>query len=217
MTVGDYLGLVARMRGEPLDRAHLYALIERLDLDRARRVGELSRGNRQKVGLVQAFMHRPPVVVLDEPTSGLDPLMQKTVEAIVREVAEDGRTVFFSSHLLSEVEQICDRAAILRQGEILDVISLAEQRRLAPLRIEVQFAEAPPAGFFEGLPGTEVVAAEGTSATFEARDGLDPLVKRLAQCTVLRLDSREPTLDDLFLTYYPREPAEPVAAERGPR
>ncbi|MPZ99414.1 MAG: ATP-binding cassette domain-containing protein [Dehalococcoidia bacterium] len=209
MTALDYFQFTEQVRGR-VDRAYRDALIERFQLSAERPVRELSRGNRQKVGLVQALMARPDVVVLDEPTTALDPLMQEEVEHIVGEVAAEGRTVFFSSHLLSEVEQICDRVAILRAGEIVDVLDLAEQRRLAPRLLEVTFAAPPPAGAFAGLDGVRVLSADGATLTFEARDGVDPLVKRLAQYTVSQLEAPEPTLEDLFMRYYKRAPKEPV-------
>ncbi|MEX1022832.1 MAG: ABC transporter ATP-binding protein [Dehalococcoidia bacterium] len=198
------------VRGERVDRAYLDSLVERLDLDLTRTVSALSRGNRQKVGIVLALMHRAPLIILDEPTTGLDPLVQETVESVLREVAEDGRTVFFSSHILAEVEAICSRAAIVRQGLIVDVFDLAEQRRLAPRQVDVEFAVPPAGGAFEGLaPSVSVVRADGARWSFETRYGIDALVKALARHDIADLSVRQTTLEELFMDYYrPEDGAE---------
>lgn len=196
------------LRGGRSDIAFRNALIERLRLDPSRRVADLSRGNRQKVGLVQALLPRPPLLILDEPTTGLDPLIQREVEVILREVAAEGRTVFFSSHILHEVESICSRAAIVRAGIIDDVFDLAEERRLAPVRVRVTFASPVTAADFAGLPGSvRLVAVDGVHARFEMRDGFDALVKRLAQFEVLNLDAQAPTLEEMFMSHYEQDGA----------
>ena len=206
LTALEYFALVDRVRGARsgagVDRAFRDRLIERLELDPSRRIGELSRGNRQKVGIVQALMVRPPLLVLDEPTSGLDPLVQREVEALLREVAADGATVFFSSHALPEVEEICHRVAMLRAGRLIDVVDVAEQRRLAPQRFAVTFAVPPPGGAFDALDGVAVVSCEGVEVLFETHDGVDALVKRLAEFTIARLETQELSLEELFLSYY---------------
>ncbi|GMU40732.1 MAG: ABC transporter ATP-binding protein [Chloroflexota bacterium] len=200
LQVFDYLDGV---RGTPADRAYRDTLIERLALDPTRNVGTLSRGNRQKVGVVQALMHRPALAILDEPTTGLDPLVQEEFEAIVRETAADGRTVFFSSHILAEVEALCHRAAVVREGRIVDVFDLAEQRRLAARQVEVTFAAPPPPDAFATLPpSVRVLEVSGARVRFQVMDGADALVKALAQFEVHDLIAREPTLEELFLGYY---------------
>ncbi|MEZ4502799.1 MAG: ABC transporter ATP-binding protein [Dehalococcoidia bacterium] len=202
MSANGYLDLIASIRGNGVDRAWRGRLIERLELDPSRRIGTLSRGNRQKVGIVAALMSRPALVVLDEPTSGLDPIMQETVEAILREVAGEGTTVFFSSHVLAEVEQLCSRVAMLRLGQVVRVIDLAEERLVAPRQVEVTFAEAPARAALEGVAGAPLTSLDGVRATFETRDGIDALVKRLAEFTLVRLETHEPSLEEIFLTYY---------------
>jgi ABC-2 type transport system ATP-binding protein len=202
LTAEQYFDYVQRLRGDVYpdlrDR-----LVEDLQLDIHRRVGTLSRGNRQKVGLVQALMTRPRVVILDEPTSGLDPLMQEVVEDALRDVAADGRTVFFSSHVLAEVEEVCTRVAILREGRIVDVFDLAEQRRLLPRRVTVTFAgDVPPNGTFEGLPHVRQRDRDGRRIVFETSGSVDPLIKALAAHDVEAITSHEATLEDLFLSYY---------------
>ena len=206
MTAAQVFEYFAAVRGGTLDRAYLGELVERLDLDTSRNVKALSRGNRQKVGLVLALMFRPPLVILDEPTTGLDPLVQEEVERILREVAEDGRTVFFSSHILAEVETICSRASIVREGEIVDVFDLAEQRRLAPRLVDVTFATEPPEDAFTALPeGVTLVGRAGRTVSFQTHDGIDWLVKRIAAFEVADLSVRQPSLEELFVGYY-REP-----------
>lgn len=203
MTATEVFDFYSRVRGESPDRAYLDSLIERFSLETSRRVSALSRGNRQKVGLIIALMHRAPLIILDEPTTGLDPLVQEEVEQALREVAADGRTVFFSSHILAEVESICSRAAIVRDGLIVDVFDLAEQRRLAARRIEVSFAEPPSEAAFAGLPsGVDVTSRAGRRVTLETHDGIDALVKFLAQFEVTDLSIRQPTLEELFVGYY---------------
>lgn len=202
LTAQQLFDYVDALRGGAVDREYLQSLVDRLELERDRRIGTLSSGNRQKVGLIQALMARPEVVILDEPTSGLDPLMQEVVEQILREIAADGRTVFFSSHLLAEVEELCDRAAILRAGRVVDVFDLAEQRRLAPRRVEVTFDVAPPPDAFAAITGVIVLATHGATVVLDVRDGFDELIKCLARYTIEHLESRQPTLEEMFLTYY---------------
>ena len=201
LSVDACLDLVAALRGG-VDVRYREELIERLNLDRTRRVGDLSRGNYQKVGLVIALMAKPDVLVLDEPTNALDPLVQEEVEAILREAVDEGRTVFFSSHVLAEVEQLANRVAMLRNGRIVAVNDLAEQRRLAPRRVTVTFEEAPPAAPFEQLPDVRLVSLEGRDAVFETHDGMHALIQALAEHRVRTLETHEITLEELFLSYY---------------
>ncbi len=215
MTALEYLTLLGSLRGHAVDVVHRDRMIERLQLDPGRKIGALSRGNRQKVGIVAALMSRPELVVLDEPTSGLDPLMQEVVEALLREAAADGATVFFSSHLMPEVEEVCSRVAMLRAGRVVDVVDLAEQRRIAPLRVVVTFAQPPLRSALEGIPSAPLGALVGGRAVFETHDGIDALVKRLADFTITRLETHQPTLEELFLSYYgEHDEASPQAAEQ---
>ncbi len=217
MTALEYLTLLGSLRGHAVDIAHRDRLIERLELEAGRRIGALSRGNRQKVGIVAALMSRPELLVLDEPTSGLDPLMQEVVEDLLREAAADGATVFFSSHLLPEVEDVCSRVAMLRAGRVVDVVDLAEQRRIAPLRVAVTFARPPARSALEGIPGAPLDTIDGSRVVFETHDGIDALVKRLAGFTIARLETHQPTLEELFLSYYGEHeeaPTEPAAEEQ---
>jgi ABC-2 type transport system ATP-binding protein len=153
-------------------------------------------------------MDRPELVVLDEPTTGLDPLVREEVELLLREVADDGRTVFFSSHVLSEVEQVCDRVAMLRAGRLVDVLEPREERRLAPQRYIITFAAggAPASEVFAAIDGVTVVSATPSEVVLEERTGgADALVKCLANYTVTRLETHEVSLEELFLSYYQPE------------
>jgi ABC-2 type transport system ATP-binding protein len=173
----------------------------------------LSRGNQQKVGLVLALAAKPGVVILDEPTSGLDPLVQEEVLRIVREVAADGRTVFFSSHVLHEVEDICDHAAVLRAGELVGVYDLAAERRLAARQVTAVFAQEPPSNAFNALPaGIRLLTREGRRVTFALAGEVDPLLKLLATQHVTEIEAHAPTLEDFFFALY-RE-AEPSASSQ---
>jgi ABC-2 type transport system ATP-binding protein len=217
MTGREFLDYAAALRGgSGASGRYRDALIERLRLDPTRRIGALSKGNRQKVGVVQALMAKPEVVVLDEPTSGLDPLVQEEVEAILRETVSDGRTVFFSSHILTEVEQIASSVAMLRAGRIVAVVDLAEQRRLAPRRVTVTFEEPVADGAFAGLEGVRLVSRDGREATFETDDHMDALIKTLARHRVLTLVTHELSLEELFLSYYEPDPAEARALRDPP-
>jgi ABC-2 type transport system ATP-binding protein len=177
-------------------------IAERLELDLDRRIRALSRGNRQKVGLVQAFMHNPDLLVLDEPTSGLDPLVQQVFHELVAEATADGRTVFISSHVLSEVQRIADRVAVIREGRLELVESVETLRARAFTRVEAVFAAAPPAGVFDGLPGVHELERRGTTMLFALEGHADPLVKALAHFEVLAIDVHEADLEDLVLALY---------------
>jgi ABC-2 type transport system ATP-binding protein len=214
MTAYEVFEYTAAIRRQSVDRSYVDQLVERLQLNPTRNVRELSRGNRQKVGVVQALMTKPPLLILDEPTTGLDPLVKEEVERVLLEVAGEGRTVFFSSHILGEVESICTRATILREGLIADTFDLAEQRRLAGLHVEVTLDGTSGSRSLAGLPtSARVIERDGRRFVFETHDeGMDTLVKWLAQHTVERLIVREPTLEDLFIRYYEASPEGTEAA-----
>jgi ABC-2 type transport system ATP-binding protein len=178
------------------------ALAERLDLELDRPLRSLSSGNRQKTGLVQAFMHRPELLVLDEPTTGLDPLVQQTFHELVRETAADGRTVFLSSHVLAEVQELADRVAVLREGRLELVESVEAVRARASTRLEATFAAPPPAGAFADVPGARELERRGDAVVFALEGPVDPLVKALARFEVVALDVREADLEDVFLDLY---------------
>ena len=199
LTGRETLELLGAMAGG-VDERYRDELVERFDLDVSRRVRAYSKGNRQKVALVAAFMTRPGILLLDEPTMGLDPLMEAEFQALTREVAADGRTVFLSSHLLDEVEDVCDRVAILREGHLVEVATLAELRQLSTTIFEADLAS--PAPSFADLP--EVLAVEpmdgGVRLTVSGEPG--EVVARLSGAGIRRLHSHAPSLEQIFLTYY---------------
>jgi beta-exotoxin I transport system ATP-binding protein len=194
-----------------LGLAEEYAARLELPFDRA--VGSLSKGNRQKVGLVQAFMHEPDLLVLDEPTAGLDPLIQQTFYEIVGEVRRAGATVFLSSHVLPEVQHVADRVALIRDGRLVLTAAVAELRACAFARVEVTFAAAPPATAFTQLSGVRELERHGETVLFGLEGEADPLIKALARFHVLGIDSHEADLEDIFLNLYRGEEARD-AAER---
>jgi ABC-2 type transport system ATP-binding protein len=178
------------------------ALAERLDADLDRPVRSLSKGNRQKIGLIQALVHRPELLILDEPTSGLDPLVQEQFLDLLREAVAEGRTVFLSSHALSEVQRVADRVAIIRDGRLELVEDVESLRAHALGRVVVSFAQLPPEGAFDGIPGVRETARHGTVVTLALDGPADLLVKALARYEVVGLDSHEADLEDVFLALY---------------
>ena len=198
----DYL---AKLRGG-VDRRVRDALVERFEAELDRPVRELSTGNRQKLGLIQAFMHEPELLILDEPIAGLDPLVQQSFHALLREVGAEGRTVFLSSHTLSEVERVTHRLAILRRGRLVVVDSLENLRRVAVQRLEIEFGEPVDARVFRTLPGVRDVQANGRTVTVGFEGSADAVVKAAAAHNVRAIRPREDDLEDIFLRYYRETP-----------
>ncbi len=213
LTGGQILEYFANLRGG-VDRAYLKKLIERLDLDTSRKFRQYSTGNKRKVVLIQAFMHRPRVLILDEPTSGLDPLNQQVFDGMVKEAREEGRTVFLSSHVLSEVEKTCTRVAIIREGSIVRIGGVHELKDIKHYEITIAFAHPVPADTFAKLDGvTEVETLNNGSAVRLAIQGsADAVIKAAAQYPVVSLTSYEPSLEDIFLRYYERDGEAPKEA-----
>jgi ABC-2 type transport system ATP-binding protein len=199
----DYL---AQLRGG-VDARTRDGLVERFGADIDRPIRQLSTGNRQKLGLVQAFMHEPELLILDEPIAGLDPLVQQSFHALLGEVSAEGRTVFLSSHTLSEVERVTQRLAILRQGRLVVVDSLENLRKVAVQRLEIEFAEPVDADQFRALPGVTEVRADGQTVTVGFEGSADGVVKAAAAHEVLAIRPREEDLEDIFLHYYRSESA----------
>lgn len=186
----------------------------RLELDLDVPMGRLSRGNRQKIALVQALCHRPALLILDEPTSGLDPLVQDTFLQIVREARDEGRTVFLSSHVLTEVERVCDRVAIVRAGHLAALEtteSLLEKRRK---RVTLVFAQPVDAALFAALPGVSEVRGDGTTVSLRLHDGVDAVIKLASRFTVLDMTVEHPTLDEVFMSYYDQRGSDGAGGER---
>jgi ABC-2 type transport system ATP-binding protein len=201
LTARQHLEFFAGLRG--VDRLGIApSLAERFDLELDRPLKTLSKGNRQKVGIVQAFMHEPDLLILDEPTSGLDPLVQQTFNELLAEQRANGRAVFISSHVLSEVQQVADRVALLRDGRLMLEDTVAGLRARAVTRVDVTFAETPAVDAFAHVAGARELERAGNRVTFALQGEADALVKALATHRVLALESREPDLEDVFLSLY---------------
>ena len=201
------LDYFARLRGG-VDRGVQASLAERFDADLDRPVGELSTGNRQKIGLVQAFMHVPEVLILDEPIAGLDPLVQQSFHALLGEVSAQGRTVLLSSHTLSEVERVTHRLAILRHGRLVVVDSLERLRNVAVQRVEFEFGVPVAADEFLSLPGVVQAKADGRTVVVGFEGSADAVIKAAAAHEVRAVRPHEDDLEDIFLRYY--QPGEPT-------
>jgi len=207
MTGRDMLGYLASLRRIDAD-AEIASLAERFDLDLDRKIRTYSSGNRQKVGLVQAFMHRPQLLILDEPTNGLDPIVQQEFYALLREVSSEGRTVFLSSHILPEVERITDRAAIIRKGHLMVVAEIEKLKQQAQRRLEVTFATSVAAADFETLDTVQrvTVTDEGHTLVITVAGSVDPVIKKAARYEVVNIVSHDGDLESAFLAYYSEAP-----------
>jgi ABC-2 type transport system ATP-binding protein len=199
----EYFG---NLRGG-VEWARLKNMAERLELDLSRKFRQYSRGNKQKVGIIQALMHRPRLLVLDEPTGGLDPLNQQEFYKLMAEARQDGSTVFFSSHIMSEVEKTCDRVGIIREGELVKIGNIAELTGLKTHHLELTFAGKAPVEEFRQLPGiTELTVSEENGhpviRCVVMAEALDQVVKLAGHYTLLNFVSREPSLEESFLHYY---------------
>ena len=199
----EYLDMVTRVSGSRPDPEYRRRLCGLLDLDPRRPMHTYSRGNKQKVGLVAAFMRRPDLLILDEPTSGLDPLIQQNVLDLVREARADGRTVLFSSHVLPEVQVVCDRVGIIRAGQIVATERVEQLIKSQLQRLHIRFAQMPPAGALDGDGVTEL-SRTGDRITFEVRANLNRLLTQAVAYDVLDLENDQVTLEEIFMTYYSR-------------
>jgi ABC-2 type transport system ATP-binding protein len=213
LTGDETLRYFANLRGG-VDPSSVHVLCERLDFDTGKKVADLSTGNRRKLGLIQALMHRPELLILDEPTAGLDPLVQHEFHHLIEEAREAGQTVFLSSHVLPEVQRVCDRVAFVREGELVAVEDVAALTGRAVREVEVTFAAPVPPAAFEGVDGVTSVTANRTgpgaagaqTLRLTVSGSLDATVKMLARYEVVTMTSREPDLEDLFLTFYGERP-----------
>lgn len=197
----EAVSLLARLRGVA-GLGDAVALAERFRADLERPLGQLSRGNRQKIGLILAVFHRPELLILDEPTSGLDPLMQEEFLALVREERERGCAVFLSSHELDEVQRVCDRVGIIREGRVVAMERVSELLEKTPRRVSVRFAEPPEVDWLRGLAGVGEVEVSDGRVRLKVAGEIDPVLKAITRHTVLDLEIARPTLEEVFLTYY---------------
>src|SRR5713101_5618634 len=203
LTGGQILEYFANLRGG-VDRVYLKKLIERMELDTSRKFRQYSTGNKRKVVLIQAFMHRPRLLILDEPTSGLDPLNQQEFDRMVKEAQAEGRTVFLSSHILSEVEKTCTRVGIIRDGRLVRIGDVAEVKAIKRYEITITFANAIPTETFKTLDGVADVETlnHGHAVRLAMQGSADAVIKAAARFPVVSLTSYEPSLEDIFLRYY---------------
>jgi len=203
LTGGETLHLLSQVQGQ-VDLGYRDELVERFELDPSKRVRAYSKGNRQKVLLIAALSSRADLLLLDEPTSGLDPLKEQSFRDCVADARRRGQAVFLSSHILSEVEALSDRVAILRAGELVEVGTLAEMRHLSALSVDATFDTVPPD--LSRIPGVTAVDVEGNHVRCQVIGSVEPLLEVLAASGVHQLLSREPSLEELFLAHYGREP-----------
>jgi ABC-2 type transport system ATP-binding protein len=203
LTGGQVLEYFAHLRGG-VDRSYLEQLVQRFELDTSRKFRQYSTGNKRKVVLIQAFMHRPRLLILDEPTSGLDPLNQQEFDRMVKEARDEGRTVFLSSHVLSEVEQLCSQVGIIREGRLVRVGGVAEVKDIKRYEMAITFADAIPSEIFKRLDGVVDVETfdHGHAVRLTMQGPADAVIKAAARYPVVSLTSHEPSLEDMFLHYY---------------
>jgi ABC-2 type transport system ATP-binding protein len=202
-TPRELLTYLANLRGGA-GMSRIEELASRLDLDMTRKIKTLSRGNRQKVGVVQAFMHDPELLILDEPTSGLDPFLQHEFSSMVRQAVAEGRTVFMSSHVMSEVQRSADRVGVIRDGRLITVEGVEQLRHRARRRIEVLFDAPVEAGEFASIQGVSELTVDGPVLRCRLDGRADDLVKAVARHGVAMISAEEPDLEELFFDYYDR-------------
>jgi ABC-2 type transport system ATP-binding protein len=212
LTGRQILDLLGRLHGG-VDEGYRDELVGRFDFDPGKKGRSYSTGNRQKIALIAALATRADLLVLDEPTSGLDPLMKATFQDCVREAREHGRTVLLSSHVLAEVEVVCDRVGILRHGRLVDEGTLEELRHLSAYTVEAGFEGRPPE--LERVPGVDAVEVADGHVRLRVQGSTAPLVKALARTEVTSLLVRQPSLEELFLTYYGEEEREGARSDGG--
>ncbi len=201
MRASQFFEMYASLQNNGAARDTWKGLAERLDLDATRRIRQLSRGNRQKVGVVAAFMNKPDLLILDEPTSGLDPLMQQTVMELVRETNAAGATVFFSSHILPEVQAVCDRVGIIREGALVATERVEDLTRQQFKRVQMVFSAPPPADAFN-LEGVAVTGQDERTVTLKVQQNLDAVLARAAGLGIIDIETIPVTLEEIFLAFY---------------
>lgn len=201
MTGEDLLRYLGKLRGG-LDWTYVEKLAARFECDLPRRIKGLSHGNKRKIGLLQAFMNKPELLILDEPTNGLDPLMQHEFYRLLDETRKEGRTVFLSSHILPEVEKVCDRVGIIREGKLVSVETIEAMKAKTLRRLEIHFARAVPEDSFAGISGIGDVVVKDSLLTCSVSGSLDALVKAASRFEVVDIIGHEATLEEIFMTFY---------------
>lgn len=204
LTGAEVLRYIASLRKD-VDWSYVEELAERLRTDLSKKSRAYSHGNKQKIGLIAAFMPKPDLLILDEPSSGLDPLMQQEFYKMIAEVKADGRTVFLSSHILPEVERTCDRVGIIREGRLVTIETVAEMKAKALRRIEIRFGSPVQREVFESVDGISDLVVENGTMRCSISGDMDALIKVAAQHKVIDFETRHATLENTFLTFYGTE------------
>ena len=204
LTGYEFLRYFSNLRGN-VKWAYVENLAERLDFDMNKTARSLSSGNKHKLGIIQAFMSEPELLILDEPTTGLDPLMQQEFYKIILEAKEKGQTAFISSHILPEVERVCDRVAFIRKGRLIDVKEVSELKAQAFRHVEIYFSQPVPEEEFIGLAGVKDVKRQDAMVRCTVAGSVDAVIKTAAKFEVINIISEEPNLEDVFLAYYGRD------------
>jgi ABC-2 type transport system ATP-binding protein len=200
----DFLHMLASLQEKKVERTYRQQLYDRLDLDPSRKMKEYSHGNKQKIGIVAAFMGQPDLLILDEPTTGLDPLVQQTVMELVTEAKDDGRTVFFSSHILPEVQAVCDRVGIIREGQLIKTERVETLTKQQFKRLHLTLRQSPPVDAF-AMDGVKETGREGQIVMLEIRQGLDRVMEIAVPYGIEDLDTLPVTLEEIFLAFYNRQ------------
>ena len=202
MTGADLIHFFANLRGG-VDARYVEQLGERLNVQMAKKIGDLSSGNRQKIGIIQAFMNKPEFVILDEPSAGLDPLVQRELQGLIREIADAGGAVFLSSHTLSEVQRVADRVGIIRSGKLIALETIASLRGKGIRKIELELASEPQESVFEGITGIRSLLIERNRVFISYEGTMEKLLSAvMGKCDLLDISTNEADLEEVFLTYY---------------
>lgn len=201
MTGGQFLEYMDELQ-PAVNRKYQQELVKRFKAELHKPLGELSRGNKQKVGIVQAFMHQPDVVIMDEPTTGLDPLMQEEFYELLNETKQRGAAVFSSSHILGEVQKMCDRVGIIREGKLIAERAIADLAREAAQTFDIVFKDKPPVAKLKRIKGAQEISVHGNTVSLHFHGELKPLFTELAQHDILKLDTQNLDLEEIFLRFY---------------
>jgi ABC-2 type transport system ATP-binding protein len=196
-----FLDLLGSLQKKKLDEDYLDQLLERVNLDPSRKMKEYSHGNKQKIGVVAAFMGKKELIILDEPTIGLDPLVQQTVLELVQEVKQEGRTVFFSSHNLTEVQAVCDRVGLIQNGELIKTEKVETLINQQLKRLEINFRQEPPIDVF-GIEGVKEISRDGTLVMFEVSQDLDKLMEMAVPYGIKDIETKTVSLEEIFIAFY---------------